>query len=289
MNILTFDIEEWFHILDNPFTADETKWNRFESRIHNNVDNLLDLLSSKNKKATFFILGWIAKKYPEIVKKIDALGYEIGTHSNNHRLLYQQSRQEIVNDLRSSINRLEDITGKSVYAYRAPGFSIMKENTWVFEILIEHEIQIDCSIFPTTRAHGGFKEFSLDKPCLIEINGQTIKEFPLNLFHFGILNIVFSGGGYFRVLPYFLIKDLIKRSKYVMTYFHPRDFDPQQPMIKELSLNRKLKSYYGLSNALQKLEKLVDDFEFLDLNSADKLIDWNTTKVLKLDDNFFIK
>lgn len=283
MNILTFDIEEWFHILDNPYTTNEIYWEQFESRIHHNVDKLLEVLSNKNKKkATFFILGWIAKKYPEIVKKIDSLGYEIGTHSDNHKLLYQQSRQEITNDLHSSISRLEDLIGKPIHAYRAPGFSLKKENIWVFEILLEHKIQIDCSIFPTTRTHGGFKEFTSDKPCLVEIDGQTIKEFPVNLFSFYRLNLVFSGGGYFRLLPYFLIKNLMQRSEYVMTYFHPRDFDPQQPTIKDLSMIRKFKSYYGLSDALQKLEKLLDDFEFLDLATADKLIDWNTIQVLKI-------
>jgi polysaccharide deacetylase family protein (PEP-CTERM system associated) len=281
VNILTFDIEEWFHILDNPFTTHKSQWSQFESRIHYNVDRLLELLVKENKKATFFILGWIAEKYPDIVKKINELGYEIGSHSNNHKLLYQQSREQIIDDLRDAIKQLEDITGKRVYAYRAPGFSLTERNSWVFEILAEHKIEIDCSIFPTSRAHGGFKGFS-SKPCLVEVNGVRIKEFPINVWGVGGISFVFSGGGYFRLLPYPLIKKLMMKSEYVMTYFHPRDFDPYQPSIKRLNFLRKFKSYYGLSTSFGKLKKLLNDFEFTDLSHADRLINWNQSDTIKL-------
>ncbi len=148
MTILTFDIEEWFHILDNQSTKTEHEWNQYESRIHQNIDRLLELLEKNNQKATFFCLGWIAKKYPEVIKRIDSFGHEIGTHSNMHQLAFEQSRKEFTDDLVQSIKSIEDIIGKKVRAYRAPGFSVKEENRWVFELMSEYGITLDCSVFP---------------------------------------------------------------------------------------------------------------------------------------------
>lgn len=282
MNILTFDIEEWFHILDNNSTRTEKEWDRYEDSLHQNMDRIFELLQRKNQKATFFCLGWVARKYPDIIKKIDSLGYEIGTHSDMHQLAYEQSKEEFAKDLDLSIKSIKDITGKKVRAYRAPGFSIKDENKWVFEILLDRDIEVDCSIFPTKRAHGGFENFGVAEPAIVNINGLKIKEFPINLYKIGNKNIIFSGGGYFRFLPYWSIKNFMKKSDYVMTYFHPRDFNPGQPMIKELSLIRKFKSYYGLKTAFAKLEKLIDDFEFIDLRTADQEINWDNTKIVNL-------
>lgn len=282
MNILTFDVEEWFHILDNESSRAEDEWRKYEPRLHRNMDRIFQLLDSKKQKATFFCLGWIVKKYPDIIKKIDSLGHEIATHSNMHQLVYEQSKDEFKNDLEFSIKVLEDITGKKVRAYRAPGFSIKEENKWAFEILIDCGIEIDCSIFPARRSHGGFETFGSVQPCMVDIGGQKIKEFPINVHKFVGLNVVFTGGGYFRLLPYWMIRRMIKKSDYVMTYFHPRDIDHAQPMINELRLNRKIKSYYGLSSCLKKLEKLISDFEFVDLDTADKNINWSNSEIMKI-------
>jgi len=282
MNILTFDVEDWFHVLDNPATKGEKQWMQLESRIHQNMDRIMDLLEKNHQKATFFSMGWVARKYPEIIKKIDSLGYEIASHSDMHQLAYEFNREEFRQDLERSVKSIEDITGKKVRAYRAPGFSLMQENKWVFEELINNGIEIDCSVFPAQRAHGGFKEFGYAEPAYIDINGQKIKEFPINIYPILGNNIIFSGGGYFRLLPYSLLKYFMNRSDYVMTYLHPRDFDPEQPMIDGLSLVRKFKSYVGLEGALGKLEKLITDFDFVDLNEADNMLEWSNTKVIKL-------
>ena len=282
MNILTFDVEDWFHVLDNPATKGEKQWMQLESRIHQNMDRIMDLLEKNHQKATFFSMGWVARKYPEIIKKIDSLGYEIASHSDMHQLAYEFNREEFRQDLERSVKSIEDITGKKVRAYRAPGFSLMQENKWVFEELINNGIEIDCSVFPAQRAHGGFKEFGYAEPAYIDINGQKIKEFPINIYPILGNNIIFSGGGYFRLLPYSLLKYFMNRSDYVMTYLHPRDFDPEQPMIEGLSLVRKFKSYVGIEGALGKLEKLITDFDFVDLNEADNMLEWSNTKVIKL-------
>lgn len=278
MNILTFDIEEWFHILDNDSTKTETEWSRFEKRLDENMERIFDLLERKNQKATFFCLGWVAREYPHIIRRIHEEGYEIATHSDRHQLAYEQSRAEFSEDLKRSIGSIEEVTGEKVRAYRAPGFSLKEENKWVFEVLAENGIEIDCSIFPAARSHGGFASFGHAEPAMVEMNGIQLKEFPINLYEVAGRNMIFSGGGYFRLLPYWMIKQMMKRSDYVMTYFHPRDFDPGQPMIDELSAVRKFKSYYGLGSAFDKLEKLISDFEFIDLNEAAGRVEWDQAK-----------
>ena len=275
MNILTFDIEEWFHILDHKYTKTEKQWDDFEYRIESNLERILELLEKKNQKATFFCLGWIAKKFPNILRKIDCNNYEIGSHSNLHTLAYDQTRNEFKKDLLDSIKNIEDIIGKKVIYYRAPGFSLINKNKWVFEELIEAGIEIDCSIFPAKRSHGGFLEFPSNHPSIIKIRDKKIKEFPINTFDFAKKNIIFSGGGYFRLFPYFLIYLLTKRSDYLMTYFHPRDFDVNQPIIKTLNTYRRFKSYYGIKSAFCKLERLISDFDFIDIFEANKLVKWD--------------
>jgi peptidoglycan-N-acetylglucosamine deacetylase len=282
MNILTFDIEEWFHILDNDSTKTEKEWSNYEYRLESNMDRIFELLDRKNQKATFFVLGWVAREFPQVLKKIDSLGYEIATHSDKHQLAYEQSKEEFREDLNISIKSIENVIGKKVTTYRAPGFSIKEENKWVFEELISQGIEIDCSVFPSKRSHGGFESYGHAKPSLIEVNGVKLKEFPINLFEFAGKDLIFSGGGYFRLLPYWMIKYMMNRSDYVMTYFHPRDFDPNQPIIDELSKFRKFKSYYGLSSSFDKLEKLITDFEFVDLKEANEKISWDKIKCLKL-------
>lgn len=281
MNILTFDIEEWFHLLDNDSTRTVHQWSKYEKRIHLNMDKIFNLLDNSNTRATFFVVGWIAKKYPEIIKRIDKYGYEIGSHTNMHQLMYEQSRKEVQQDLKNSIDILESITGKKVKAFRAPGFSITEKNKWVFEILAENGITHDSSIFPAGRAHGGFPSFLKAKPSIIEINGYKLKEFPINTASILNKKWIYSGGGYFRITPFYLIKYWTESSDYTMTYFHPRDFDPDQPMIKDLSFFRKFKSYVGLKNCMKKLEKWINNFEFIDLKCADQSINWSSVKVVK--------
>lgn len=281
MNILTFDIEEWFHLLDNESTKGEAQWVNYESRIHINVDRILDILDRHNTKATFFCMGWIARKYPEVIRKISER-YEIGSHTDMHQLVYEQGEKAFREDVSSSIKLLEDISGKKVKYFRAPGFSITENEKWAFEVLVENGIEIDCSVFPAPRAHGGFPSFGTCEPSIIKYNGVEIKELPIS--YTKILNkpVIFSGGGYFRFFPYSLIKKWTKDSNYLMSYLHPRDFDSKQPMIEDLSMFRKFKSYYGLKGAEAKFRKWLSDFDFVDIEEADKLIDWEKAKIINL-------
>jgi polysaccharide deacetylase family protein (PEP-CTERM system associated) len=282
MNILTFDIEDWYHLLDVKATKDESDWSNFETRIHKNVDMILDALLNRKKKATFFCLGWIAKQYPEIIKKIDESGFEIASHSFSHQLAYTLSPEQFKNDLLKSIGHLEQLIGKKVTIFRAPGFSFTKENPWVYDILIESGITVDCSIFPGSRGHGGFSGLTKNAPFLIKTDKGTIKEFPINLLSFLKTTVAFSGGGYFRLLPYPILEYLFKKHDYIMTYFHPRDFDADQPVVPGLAPHRKFKSYYGLKNAFNKLQQILDRFEFCDIHTAVCNTDWSKAEVHSL-------
>lgn len=278
MNILTFDIEEWFHILDNASTRTEAEWSRYETRIHANMDRIFQLLDETNSRATFFCLGWVADKHPDVIRRIDAAGYEIATHSYAHQLAYEQTPQEFQADLERSIKHLQDITGKKVRSYRAPGFSVKEFNRWVFPILLEQGIEIDCSVFSAPRAHGGDATLGVVKPSYLNVKGELLKEFPINTASVLGQHFIFSGGGYFRLLPYGAIRQFMRQSDYVMTYFHPRDFDAEQPMIPGLSRVRQFKSYYGLKGCWPKLRQLLTEFKFVDVAEAEKQIDWSTVR-----------
>jgi len=282
MNILTFDIEEWFHILDNKSTQSEHEWTNFESRIHQNMDKIYEILDENDVKATFFCVGWIAEKYPEVIKEISKRGYEIASHTRMHQLVYSQTPDQFKSDVEHSIHTLEDLSGKKVKCFRAPGFSITEKTKWAFEILVELGIEIDCSIFPAARSHGGFPSYGTPRPSILDYNGIQIKELPINYSNILSKPLIFSGGGYFRLLPYGLIKKWTKQTDYVMTYFHPRDFDIGQPVINDLSRSRKFKSYVGIDKAEGKLNKWLNDFNFIDIQTANGQIDWEQVPKVKL-------
>ena len=282
MNILTFDIEEWFHILDNNSTKNEKNWINYESRIHSNMDKIYEILDVTNSKASFFVLGWIAEKYPELIREICDRGHEIGSHTHLHQLVYEQDKNTFYQDVDRSIKTLEDISGKKIRMFRAPGFSITETNKWAFEVLYELGIEIDSSVFPAQRSHGGFAQYGAAEPSILKYNGVQLKEFPINAYNIFNKPLMFSGGGYFRLLPYNVIKSFTKKSSYVMSYFHPRDFDPTQPMIEDLSLQRKFKSYVGLKTSKRKLINLLDAYEFTDIATANDIVDWKKVRNIKL-------
>ena len=282
MRILTFDIEEWFHILDNNKTRTISDWNKFDSRIRIGMNLIYDILDETEKSATFFVVGWMAEKYPEIIREISDRGFEIGSHTHLHQLAYNQNRKTFYIDVEKSIKTLEDCTGKKVTSFRAPCFSITKNNLWAFEVLHELGITKDSSVFPAGRAHGGLPSYGTAIPSIIEYNGLNLKEFPINTRKVLGKPLVFSGGGYFRLLPYKIIKNWTLQSNYVMTYFHPRDFDIDQPIVPGLSLPRRYKSYVGIKGCKSKLERWLNDFDFIDLNTANKKINWDKVPVVKL-------
>ena len=221
MNILTFDIEEWY--IEKIFKGDDPKkYQAYDDVLH----RILDLLETHQTKATFFCLGGMAEHFPTIVKLIADRGHEVGCHSNTHRWINKMTPDEFKEDTARAITLLEDCCGKKVKSYRAPAFSIGENNKWAFEILAECGIENDASIFPGTRDFGGFPAFSGGgKPCIIDHNGLCINEFPITLTRLPILDkeIGYSGGGYFRIMPLSFVESVMRESDYTMCYFHVLD------------------------------------------------------------------
>jgi len=285
LNILTIDIEEWFHILEYPPVKFEHQWLSFPNRLEQNTNRILDLLAGRQQPATFFILGWVAKKHPYVVKKITRIRKlsGIGLHSSNHLLLYESSPAQFRNDIREGNKMLEDITGLPIRYYRAPGFSLFESTRWAFQILAEEGFEADSSVFPAPRLHGGMLTFPYNQPCIIDAgNGLFLKEFPINTISVLGHPLVFSGGGYFRFWPYPLIKTWTRKSDYIMSYFHPRDFDPTQPRLPGLSPLRHFMTYSGLQHTQSKLNQWLNDFDFIDLDTAIKKVDWSNAPIYKV-------
>jgi len=286
-------------------------------RIHHNMERIFRILEDTHSRGTFFCLGWIAKKYPEVIRQISELGYEVGCHSANHQLVHQLSPAAFREDTTSAVKHLEDILGKKITAYRAPGFSITEATPWAFEVLAEAGITHDSSVFPAARAHGGFPSFPSHTPTIINCtrqnrdqlpitlgysepinnqqptinnqqstinnyNGISIKEFPITTTKLLGKDIVFGGGGYFRLFPYPLIKHWTRQQQYMLAYIHPRDLDYGQPILPGLSTFRKFKSYYGLKGAEHKFRQWLTDFQFTDIATFDKQYNWDNAQVINL-------
>lgn len=282
MNILSFDVEEWFHLLEHEEVRTERSWEGMERKLPQMLARILRLLEEQGVQATFFCLGWVAREYPQLIREIDRAGHEIGSHSDIHTLIFEQSPEAFGDELRRSKDSIEQVLGKAVRAFRAPGFSLVRDCAWAFEVLVEQGFEIDCSIFPAWHSHGGFPGFGLDQPLWIETASGRLKEFPLNTARIAGQRMVFSGGGYFRLLPLGVLRRLWRRSDYTMTYFHPRDFEPNQPVLAGLSAFRRFKSYYGLAGAEAKLRKILEEFEFASVRTADLQVDWLQAPVIRL-------
>lgn len=280
MNILTFDIEDWYTC---DYLTKNQNWDSYEYRVDKTLIPILEELEKRKIKGTFFCLGWLAEKHPDIIKEIDYRGHHIGCHSYKHELATRFSRSEFYDDTKKAKDLIEKVICKPVVAYRAPGFTITENNLWAVDVLIELGFKYDCSVFPSYHDLGGMPSFGTAEPVLLKTKSdRTIKEFPLNIHKILGQSLVFSGGGFFRFFPYWLIRNWGKKSDYMMTYFHPRDFDTGQPMIKTLPVKRKFKSYVGISRNFRKWRRLLDDFKFENLETADNLIDWSKQRVVKI-------
>lgn len=292
MNVLTFDIEEWY-IEQLYHGARLEKYQEFDSYLN----RILDLLNEQGVKATFFCLGKIATDFPEVVKLIASNGHEIGCHSNGHIWLTKMSPDELRKDTHNAISALQDVIGKEVVSYRAPAFSIGDGNKWAIEILASEGIERDSSIFPAKRDFGGFPRFPTASPTIIEYQGSSIKEFPICLTHLFGKDIAFSGGGYFRFFPYSFVKKRVCSADYAMAYFHIGDLihnkggvmsrEDYETYFKENgSLKNRLvryaKSNLGTKKAFGKMSKLVSECDFISLQEADEKIDWGSVNKVTL-------
>lgn len=261
-NIMTVDLEDYF--CDLPFE----RWEEFEGRVIENTEIILELFEKHNVKATFFTLGYIGEKYPELIKKIYDSGHEIGSHSYAHIDLRKISKEDFEKDFHKAKNILEQIINEKIEGFRAPFFSINKTNSWILEILSKN-LSYDSSIFPVkTNLYGvpdaprtiykpNFSDITMNNP-----NGKLV-EIPLATIKIPIIgNIPIAGGFYLRFFPYWFIKfginRLNKKGIPAMFYIHPKDLDSKMPKIKEYNWIY----YHNLKSAKKKFEKILKNFEF---------------------------
>lgn len=291
MNIITFDVEEWYTEFKGLRRSEQ--YAMFDEKL----DQILDGLERKKIKGTFFCVGQLAVHFPEVVKKIQRNGHEIGCHSNVHDWLNKMTYEECLSDTKNAIDAIEQCTGEKILSYRAPAFSIGKKNQWTFDILAECGIERDSSVFPAARDFGGFSDFNQQKPCVIHHNGITIKEFPIPMTTVLGKKVAYSGGGYFRFFPLGFVKNAMVKTDYAMTYFHIRDLlmENKKVMTKKnyeavfkekgtlkARFLRYFKSSVGKKQAMSKLMKLIDQVDFINISEADGIIDWNNAPIVKL-------
>lgn len=281
MNILSFDIEEWY--IEKMFRGGARwKYDAYDAML----ERLLDTLDAHNQKATFFCLGALIEHFPGVVRRIADRGHEIGCHSYAHKWVNQQTREQFLEDTHRATDSLRQATGQPVESYRAPAFSIGKDNIWAFDVLAECGIRNDASIFPGIRDFGGFPSFPDEgKPCRVMHDGNVINEFPITLCQLPVLDkkIAYSGGGYFRLLPTLFVKSQMRSAAYTMCYFHIADLvdfksklmskDEFEKYFKTAGtlknrLSRYVKSNVGRRRAFRGLESLLDEFSFLTVAEA---------------------
>ena len=261
-NAMTVDLEDWHHSIDSiPFE----NWNNYESRVEVNTHKILDLFNIAEVHATFFVLGYIAEKYPSLVKEICSLGHEIATHGHAHKLVYRQSPEEFREDLRRAINIIENISQQKVLGYRAPYWTITKESYWALDILLEEGIIYDSSIFPMKTYLYGIPDAPFYPYIIKEKNGNQLLEFPPSVIKIFGVKVPVAGGFYMRLLPSWLIrlgfKKINKENQSTIVYIHPPEFDPEKPVIK-LPLMEKILHYYNLDVMEEKIKSLVSEFKF---------------------------
>lgn len=260
-NALTIDFEDWYQGLGIPIN----EWGGYEDRIDSVGRRLLDLLDEFNVRGTFFVLGYLAQRYPALVMEIARRGHEIGTHGYSHTLIYQQHPHEFREELILSIRLLQDLTGQAITGHRAPFFSINKNSLWALDILVEAGLRYDSSIFPVLHYRYGVP----DAPRWPYVCGSGgLIELPPSTWRALGRNVPIAGGGYFRIFPYWLIRHAfhsINRAGHpVIFYLHPWEIDPGHPRVS-LPFPSRLTHYANLKQTEGRLRKLLSDFRFAPL------------------------
>lgn len=275
-SVFSIDVEEWFHILEtDSLSKSISDWDLYPSRINESMSKLFSVLDKHDVKATLFFLGWVAEKYPHLVKEACNRGHEIASHGYYHDLIYNLGYYKFREDLERSKALLEDISGVEVRGYRAPGFSITPAVSWAHAALIEEGYSYSSSIYPAKRAHGYFSKFGND-PREIIYKGKSIVEFPMTVLAAPFESLSCFGGGYFRLFPlswYKAAAHIIKRkNKNLIFYIHPRDVDIKQPKLS-LPMSRKFKSYINVKGALSKIDKILTDKAFMTFEKVLEITD----------------
>jgi polysaccharide deacetylase family protein (PEP-CTERM system associated) len=272
--VMTVDVEDYFHVSAFEKNITRSDWSNLELRVERNTYRLLELFEQHKVKSTFFTLGWVAERCPELIKAIVNQGHELASHGYSHQRATSMNIEQFRQDVSLSKQILEDVSGKSIIGYRAPSFSFNDSNTWVYDILIELGFDYSSSTYPIAHDLYGVPDwprFMHQRPEKVE--GKGIIEIPVPTSHKDGQNTGIGGGGYFRLYPYWLSKKRIdsylKAEKQPYSfYFHPWEIDPRQPKVKDAPIKSKLRHYLNLSRMESKVVRLLEDYEWDTMKSV---------------------
>lgn len=269
--MLSFDVEDWFQTERFRLAIPRNRWDSCEFRITESVGKILNILRKHHTRATFFVLGWIAERFPNLVLKIKSEGHEIASHGYAHEVLCRLTERELEKDILRSKRILEEITGDQIIGYRAPRFSIVN---WLPSLLCRHGFLYDSSLFPSTfiKHYGKVRVQKLNDNISIGRFYNGLLEVPIATLEFLNKRLPWGGGVYFRFYPYWLfkmgIRVFIKRQNGYLFYLHPWEIDPDQPRIANVPWMSKLFHYGFLSTTEKKLDKLLHDFHFVPIREG---------------------
>ena len=260
VSIVSVDVEDYFHVEAFAGVIDRSTWSSYESRVERNTYRILDLFDECDATGTFFILGWVAERYPKLVRRIAERGHELGCHSYWHRLIYKLTPEEFREDTRRAKNVIEQAAGVEIHGYRAPSFSMTGRSVWAWDVLAKLGFRYDSSVFPVKHDVYGIPEAPRG-PFRVETLYGPIDEFPMATFRLGVgPNLPVAGGGYLRILPYWYTKFGVEKAWReglpVISYVHPWEFDPEQPRINS-SLKSHFRHYTNLKHTEARLRRLL--------------------------------
>jgi polysaccharide deacetylase family protein (PEP-CTERM system associated) len=265
VNAFTVDVEDYFHVAALASAITRESWAEREYRVERNTERLLEILGEKGVYGTFFVLGWVAERSPELVRRIASAGHEIACHGFSHQLIYRQSREEFREEAARAKGLLEDAIGQPVLGYRAASFSVVRDTLWALDELIDLGFHYDSSIFAIRHDRYGIPGASPAPGRVTAPSGRSLVEFPMAPASFFGLKVPVTGGGYFRILPYRLICSGLRRingaGRPFAFYLHPWEIDPDQPRIAVKGLS-KFRHYTNLAGCEGRLKRLLDEFDF---------------------------
>ncbi len=269
-HIFTVDVEEYFQVSAFEHVVPRQDWPSYPSRVAESIARLLLLLAQGEARATFFVLGWLAKRQPDMVRRIAAAGHEIASHGWSHERVTAQTAGQFRSDVRTTKEVLEEITGLPVLGYRAPSFSIVPEYEWALDVLVEEGYLYDSSLFPIRRANYGYPD-APPVPHVIERSGGYLVEFPPATTVWRGLRIPAAGGAYFRHFPYAITRHVFREHAAAgvpaVFYIHPWELDPDQPRLP-VSMVTRVRHYRGLSKTASRIERLLSEFRFATMREA---------------------
>ena len=276
-NALTVDVEDYFHVTAFAETVPQDSWDNYPARVERNTERLLEIFALEGVHATFFVLGWVAQKFPTLVREICRAGHRIGCHGYAHQVIYKGSDADFSRDVRRAKSLLEDLCGDAVKSYRAPSYSITERTLWALEILGEQGFEYDSSIFPIVHDNYGIASAPRFPHLEILRNGCRIKEFPPSTVRLFGVNFPVAGGGYLRLVPFSVTAWAIGRINQIerqpaMVYLHPWEIDPEQPRIAACRRSR-FRHYQNLASTEGKLTRLLRKFSFAPME--DVLSGWD--------------